>query len=146
MRERSKNVPESLRFPIDDLKVKYGDHFNGTVVMMLAFADYCGFEEIELYGIDFSSDEEYARRNQFYWMMGFLSARGVKITISPGGYMSDTCTTYMYEDDGLSYIRHFKTKAAEQIAEDERNISALEIRKAYMRGVNDTCAKFERRY
>jgi len=39
-----------------------------------------------------------------------------------------------------------KQKAANQIAEDEQTISGLEIRKAYMRGVNDTCAKFERRY
>ena len=145
MKQVTEDVPNSITFPIENLVHKYGKHFNGTVVMMLAFAYMQGYNDIELYGIDFSSDDEYSRRNQFYYMMGYLSALGVKITVCPGGYMQDTCTTYMYEDDGLTYLRQIKKGAAEQLAQDDENIKALAERKAYMRGVSDTIARFERR-
>lgn len=145
MKQGTDDVPNSVTFPIEKLINKYGKHFNGTVVMMLAFAHMQGYKDISLYGIDFSNDEELSRRNQFYWMMGYLSALGVKITICPGGYMNDTCTTYMYEDDGLTYIRDMKQRATDQLIEDESNIKALQERKAYMRGVSDTLARIERR-
>lgn len=146
MRESHDDIPNSRRLPINELIKRFGPHFNGTVVMMLAFAAIEGFKNIDLYGVDMSSEEEYSRRNQFYYMMGYLSAQGYKINICPGGYLNSECKTYMYESDDLDYLKDIKQRAANQIAEDEQTISGLEIRKAYMRGVNDTCAKFERRY
>jgi hypothetical protein len=145
MREIDKTISKSKRFPIEDLISMFGKHFNGTVPMILAFAALEGYEDISLYGIDFSSDDEYSRRNQFYYLMGYLSAIGVKIHISPGGYMFDTCATYMYEDDGKAYINDIKNRAKDQLIEDESNILALRERKAYFRGVSDTIANIERR-
>jgi hypothetical protein len=145
MKDHTDDVYKSVAFPIQDLIDVFGKHFNGTVPMILAFAALEGYEDISLYGIDFSSDDEFSRRNQFYWLMGYLSAIGVKITICPGGYMNDTCATYMYEDDGKAYINDIKNRAKDQLTEDESNIMALRERKAYMRGVSDTIANIERR-
>jgi hypothetical protein len=147
MKEKRKAVPMSQRFPIERLIEAYGKRFNGTVAMMLAFAALPDFNatEIELYGVDFSSDDEYSRRNMFYWLMGYLTARGIKITICPGGYMSDECTTYMYEDDGKAYLRDLKRRMEEQAGKDQHDAAILNERKIYARAVLDTIAQFERR-
>jgi len=146
MRERSASVPNSLRFPIEDLIVKHGKHFNGTISMMLGFAAMQGYKDIELYGIDFSSDDEYSMRNQFFYIMGYLSGQGYKIKVCPGGYMVDTCSTYMYEDDRKSFITESRKRMKEQTAQDEATIRALNERKMYTKGVMDTLEKIERRY
>lgn len=146
MKDVHPDVPKSKRFPIDSLIQKYGNRFNGTVVMMLAYAAMDGYEDIDLYGIDMSTDEEYSRRNMFYWMLGYLEAAGVKVTICPGGYMSTTCPTYCYDDNGQAYLDDMRRRAQDQVTEDESNIRALGERKAYMRGVLDTVGRFERRH
>jgi len=145
MRERHDDIPCSAAFPIDELVETFGKRFNGTVAMMLGFAHMCGFTNIELYGVDFSSDEEYSRRNMFYWLMGYLSALGDKITICPGGYMNDTCSTYMYELDDLEYIRDIRSRIKEQMRDDEKMLAALKGREQYAKGVFETLNLIERR-
>jgi hypothetical protein len=145
MREKSDAVPFSIKFPIDVLVKRFGHKFNGTVAMMLAFAYIRGFKVIELYGVDFSSDEEYSRRGMFQWLMGYLTASGIKIVIAPGGYLTDSCATYMYEDDGKTYLRDLKKRMEEQVAKDAHDAAILNERKIYARAVLDTIAQFERR-
>jgi len=144
MKSSVHEVPKSVTFPIHDLIDMFGKHFNGTVPMILAFAALEGYEDISLYGIDFSNDEEASRRNHFYWLMGYLSAIGIKIHICPGGYMNDTCATYMYEDDGKAFIEDNKMRASDKMKEYEQNIMSMREARAYMRGVLDTTAKIER--
>jgi len=145
MRERHDDIPCSAAFPIDELVETFGKRFNGTVAMMLGFAHMCGFTNIELYGVDFSSDDEYSRRNMFYWLMGYLSALGDKITICPGGYMQDTCVTYMYELDDMEYMRDMRNKLKEQMKDDSKMLQMLHNREQYSKGVFDTLDLIERR-
>ena len=146
MKDKREDVPNSERFPIDLLEAAYGKRFNGTVVMMLAYAGLRNYENIELYGVDFSSDDEYARRNMFYWMMGYLSAQGYKIEICPGGYLKDTCATYAYEVEDNQFIADIKKRMSEQVEEDEKIMDGLVKRKWYVKGVFDTLDKVGRRY
>lgn len=141
----NENIPNSIAFPVEKIINGFGKHFNGTVVMILAFAALEGYKTIDLYGVDFSSDYEESMRDQFYYILGFLSAKGVKVNIYPGGFLQSECATYMYEDKGLSYIEDIKKRASEKMNEYEHNITAMREGLAYMRGVHDTALKIERR-
>jgi hypothetical protein len=146
MKEASKEVPKSVRFPIEKLVSKYGRRFNGTMVMMLAFAHMEGFKEIEIYGIDFNSDEEPGRKMMFLWMMGYLTALGISLRIADGSYLMDTCPTYSYEDNGRAYLDAMKSAVKNQYTELDHNIRAMSEQRAYVKGVVDTVETFTRRY
>jgi hypothetical protein len=139
-------IPNGERFPIEELEKNYGKRFNGTVVMILAYAIMRGYEEIWLYGVDFSADAEYSRRNMFYWMMGFATAVGAKIVIPEGGLLYDTCKTYAYEDDGKDYLRYMRNRLESQTANDQENLIIARERIAYSRGVMETLNQVERRH
>lgn len=146
LRHEKLSLPKSRTFPIKEIEKAYGKHFNGSIVMMLAFAALQGYKTIDLYGVDFSSDYEGSMRDQFYYMVGLLSAQGYGINIYPGGYLNLECKTYMYDDDELSYLRDITKRASDKVKEYEYNISSIREGLAYMRGVVDTAAKIERRY
>jgi hypothetical protein len=142
-------IPEILhnrRFPIEDLVNTFGKRFNGTVVMMLAFAYLEGYRDIWLYGIDFSSDAEYSRRNMFYWIMGYIAGKGAKITIPEGGLLSDTCQTYSYENSGTEYIEKIRSDAIAETNGDMERMMVLRERLGYKNGTLDVLSQIERRH
>ena len=146
MRKQTKAVKMSETFPIDQLIRCYGHRFNGTVMMMLGFGAIRGFKDISLYGVDFSSPEEYSRRVMFMWLVGYLSAQGIKITFAPGGYLQDECATYMYEDDGLTYLRAEKQNIVDNIAHIKAEVAKGERLLANLSGRNEQLEEIMRRY
>lgn len=145
MRKKTPGVKMSVEFPIDELIARFGHRFNGTVIMMLGLAAIRGYKDIELYGVDFSSDDERERRVMFMRLVGYLDALGYKITFAPGGFLVDDCPTYMYEDDGLTYLRETRKRATAIYEDINAQIKELEIRRAYEKGIADATAQFERR-
>lgn len=139
-------IRNSRRFPIEKLIDRFGRRFNGTVVMILAFAFLEGYRDIELYGCDFSSEAELSRRNFFYWMMGHLSALGCRITIPDGGLLRDECATYSYEPESRDYITYIRDKLDRQTANDEQSLFTMFERRGYAKGVRETLNQIERRY
>jgi hypothetical protein len=104
MQEVDDRVPNSNRFPLDEIKMflagaEYG-MFTSTAAQSLALALYLGYEHIEVYGVDLSSNTEYA-----YQLPGWLYWVGVaKAMIGPGlvlksGLQHFTNRVYGYEGE-----------------------------------------------
>lgn len=144
LRDERKDVRNSRRFPIEELEKRFGKVFNGTVVMMLAFAHMQGYRDITLYGVDFASPDEVARRAFFMYVMGKIEGMGSTVGISSGSHLVKECPTYQYDDAGDDYLRDIEERAREQMDADERAMDGLKARTAYMRGVIDTLAKTRR--
>jgi hypothetical protein len=146
MKEAHPEVAKSIRFPIERIEKIFGKRFNGTVAMILGYAFLMGHRDIWLYGIDISTNAEYARRNMFYWLMGFLTGQGCKITIPEGGLLRDTCKTYVYEDDEKGYLEYIRNRVRAQTGDDLEQMIVRRERIQYQRGVEETLEQIERRY
>lgn len=85
MQEADERVPNSCRYPMDEIRMSIGaarfGQFTSTVTMAIALGLYLGYETIELWGVDLSSNTEYA-----YQQPGFLFWSGVAAGIIGDGY------------------------------------------------------------
>lgn len=69
-------------FPANDLINKYGHVFGSSIVWMIAAAIEQGYEEINIFGCDMATHEEYIdQRDTFFYMIGRAEAVGVKVNI-----------------------------------------------------------------
>ncbi len=87
------DIPNSVRYPIEELTQKFGQnpapdsegpqpYFTSTFSLMLALAIHEGYDEIHLYGIDLTSEEEYRyQRAGAEYLLGWAKALGVKVVI-----------------------------------------------------------------
>lgn len=140
------DIKNSVVFPIGLLISEFGRRFNGTMAMILGYAILEGHTDIWLYGVDMATDAEYSRRNFFYWLMGYATAKGVSITIPGGSFLYDTCATYSYEPSGVEYIDFIRQKLEVQTKNDEAALAMMHERHGYAQGVKETLEQIERRH
>lgn len=81
MMERDERVPNSKKYPLDDVlsMVPY-NYLRSTPAMALALAVWLGYQHIELYGSELSSNTEYGYQavNYAFWI-GFAHGRGIDL-------------------------------------------------------------------
>lgn len=99
MQEHYDDVPSSVKYPLDEIiktllpnitrevlgKVEQVKHFTSSAAYAIALAIYQGYEQIEIYGVEMTSDTEYVRqRDGVTFWLGIAIGRGVKVvTHSP---------------------------------------------------------------
>jgi hypothetical protein len=127
MQEVDPDVPDSLKYPLDEICEKYlGNikmvkdgkeydfrYFTSTFPYALALAIHLGYETIEIYGVELSNGTEYIyQRNCFTgWMM--LASQHAKIKMHCGWSMYDD-PMYGYEGDRIALeLEFFKTDVKE---------------------------------
>ena len=73
------SVPTSKAFPLDKM---HSDFFTNSIAYMLAYAEYKGATEIDIYGVSMKDPKEYLTQKYSldYWL-GYVRGRGVKVTI-----------------------------------------------------------------
>ena len=120
LQEMDTRIPNGMRFPLDEIKqsipsAQYGQ-FTSTVSMALALGLYMGYETIELWGVDLSSNTEYAYQQMgFVFWVGVASAMlGDKFKLHCGlqhfstrlyGYDGDTQIDRNYFSDRVEFFR-----------------------------------------
>ena len=136
---KASNVYYRNDFPIDKLAAKYGEIFNSSMTMILAYAVDQGYEYIDLYGIDNALENEYMKyRPQFLYMLGIAKGNGVKINVSKGSLILTPAKRYCYEKDH----KQEKIDAMElDYIENQKRVDELRMRGEWMRGAIDS-AKF----
>src|SRR3972149_3673472 len=87
------DVPASVKYPLDEIcetllpniarksgkPVKY---FTSSAAYALALAIYKGYQEIEICGVEMTSDTEYfAQRDGVTFWLGIATGRGIKVTL-----------------------------------------------------------------
>jgi hypothetical protein len=84
MHETMEDIPQSVKFPREELREKFDDYYMSTVGFMLALAIHEGFEEIHVYGVDMVGDDEYGHQKEnAAFFIGFAKGAGIKVYIPP---------------------------------------------------------------
>ncbi len=90
------DIPSSFEYPLFDV-IRYTgvDYFTNTIDYMIAFAIYCGFKEINLYGVNMATNSEYAyeKPGVDFWI-GYALGKGIKVN-----YESKWSTMLRSRDD-----------------------------------------------
>ncbi len=76
-------VPDSVRYPLEEvLQLVPYRYLRSSPAMALALAIYLGYDEIQLYGSELSSNTEYAYQatNYAFWI-GFAHGRGIDLRL-----------------------------------------------------------------
>ncbi len=148
MQERDDRVPNSVRYPMDEIcltipaaKPAGEPFFTSSAAMALALALYLGYETIEVYGVDLSSGTEY-QYQQLCWLYWCGVARAM---IGDGfkmmsGEQHVTARVYGYQGEVQIDRAYFAERAA--MLEDE--YKAQEVEQAKVRAkLADCLAQFD---
>jgi hypothetical protein len=145
MKEVDALIPLSERFPIEELYDMFGHIFNGSMEMILAFSWLMGYNTIELYGIDFATDDEVNRRMMFMYCKGKIEGMGGRVIISPGSQLIDVCKTYQYDPDDNFYLTDMINRASTLLQSDMQESALLEKRIEGYRGALQVAKEIKRR-
>lgn len=99
MAQKWPEIPNSVRFPIEEVVARFGKYITNSISMQMAFALHLGFGEIHLYGVDMSAgtEWEYQRPNAEYFI-GMAVGMGVKVYIPGESDLVKTLFMYAYEE------------------------------------------------
>ncbi len=105
MQDKVPEIPMSCRYPIDEVKKEFyiptmGNslYITNTVAFMFALAYLQGYREIETYGVWMEHETEYNnQRTNLEYYIGYLTAKGVKITLHAGEVLK-AAFLYAYEE------------------------------------------------
>lgn len=103
MIDHNKEVPKSVKFPIDVITEKYRRYHTTSITYMLAWAYHSFIEtgkpyHVGMYGIHMASREEYTEQRPCceYWL-GRMEGAGMDILMAPGGSVLTSNGLYGYE-------------------------------------------------
>lgn len=78
------DIPNSIRYPIENYLDTFGRYAMSSFAFMMGFAILEGFERIELYGFEMATDSEYFyQRANAEYMIGQALGRGIEVYIPP---------------------------------------------------------------
>lgn len=124
MQEQYAEVPESVRYPKDEILDMLGDRDNhfltSSVPQAMALAAYLGiYNRVEIYGVAMETNTEYQfqREGVSFWL-GYLKGKGIDV------YFADpTFHAPLYGYEGEVFIKY--ERFAERIAELTPNLDAI---------------------
>ncbi len=88
MQDKYKDIPSSIKFPVDEIVMKYGYYFCSTISYVMLWAYEVGYKIIGLYGFELYQSEEYVfQRSNFYFWMGWLKEKGIIFRYSPNSHL-----------------------------------------------------------
>lgn len=121
MQKEWPDVPNSVRFPLEEYINVFGRYATSTAAMMLGLMYLLGYERIEIYGIELASDTEYGhQRPCFEYVLGVLHGKGIEVWVDPASALLQG-PLYGYQDTSIG----FRTQI-----EMRRNLAKKEMQKA----------------
>lgn len=137
MFETEPDIPMSRRYPMERMIERFGQdgkpYLTSTFSYQIAMAIDEGYDEIQIFGIDLSSEEEYRyQRAGAEYLLGYAKALGIKIVLpqdcpllkSPlyGKYTAEEAKT-LFTDEQISHrLQELNQQKAQTIA----NLNAIE--------------------
>lgn len=99
MQNQWPQIPNSERYPIEDIVQKFGRYFTNTVSYEIALAISMGFKEIHVYGVDMAVGSEYThQRASCEFFLGIAAGMGIKIFVPGSADLLKTRFLYAYEE------------------------------------------------
>ena len=143
------SVKYSESFPIDALVKKYGKIFNNSMTMLLGYAYQCGYDHIELYGVDLADPDGYEKyRANFLYLLGYGRGEGRNIIISDGSLLMRGDLTYCYESPSIiqQRVNEKKHDMIRRLEEKQQEREAVSQQAAYLRGALEMMGELQRFY
>jgi hypothetical protein len=98
MIDKFEDIPNAVRYPIEEMTKQFGDYFYSTISYMIALAIAEGFEEIGLWGIDLAHDTEYQyQKPSAEYLLGIARGLGITIHLPPQSALLKGVYRYGYD-------------------------------------------------
>ena len=82
MQDVTREIKNSVRYPIEDIIADFGPYLTSSVAYMLALAIHEKFDEIRLFGVDMATKMEFShQRDGCEYLIGIARGRGMTVTI-----------------------------------------------------------------
>jgi len=107
MQQEWPEIPNSKRFPIEEVTKYFGMYITNSIAMQFAYALTQGFGEIQLWGIDMSHGTEWAyQRPNCEYFIGMAIGLGVKVLVPDESDLLKTLYIYAYgERDKNAFVK-----------------------------------------
>lgn len=113
MQNTFREIPTSVRYPLEDVIELGGQYLTNTPAMMVALSILMGYERIEVYGIEMAhaSEYQYQKPCMEYWL-GIAKGLGIEVVLP------QTCSLlrgnlYAYEDLRAADVTYFNYRKGE---------------------------------
>lgn len=115
MIEKFADIPNAVRYPIEEMVKSFGDYFYSTISYMIALGIYEGFEEIGIWGVDLAHDSEYEyQKPSAEYFLGLAIGYGIKVHLPAQTALLKGLYRYGYQqmpsNDDLQWISVYKTR------------------------------------
>lgn len=139
LREMAKTIPVYLkdeppagwpvnakRFPIEQMDAEFGTYWASGPSYMVALAMVEGYDEIHVYGIHLSTQQEYIeQRSNFEHLLGIARGRGIKVVMAEDSPVMKHGWRYGYEPRPERKPSEYEIELAQVAKEKNALISAL---------------------
>jgi hypothetical protein len=93
-----KDVPGSVRYPIEEVIDLVGQYLTSSASYMIALAILMGYKQMALFGFEMSHDSEYGyQKPSAEYLIGFAKGKGIEVLIPPNCALL-RANLYAYED------------------------------------------------
>lgn len=128
MQSHYPQYPSSVAYPIDEMILMFGKHFDVTISYMFALAIYENYEEIRLCGVMMEHETEYdLQKASVDYFVGWARGKGIKVIIPPESDVGKSYRLYGYQTpliiDKMSARRMAIAKELENIKQEQRRIN-----------------------
>ena len=144
MQDHYDEIPNSVKFPLDEMVALYGNYFTNTISYMMAQAIAEGYTDIALYGIDMAHDSEYGlQRPSVEYFVGVAIGKGIRVEIPQAADLMKVNYLYGYEEEkATAFDEKLKSREVElnaKLAQLDQQIAQLSTAREQFRGaVQDT--------
>jgi hypothetical protein len=146
MQEEFKQVPSSVRFPIEDIQKEFRTpegkiYFTSSISYILGHLYLLGYKRIEIYGFEMASNTEYAfQRPNASWMAGRLRARGIDIYTPPmSTFLSGK--VYAFEDNWVGWNQDMEVNQTKIISDQNKLNAEIDRKRGMYAAIMDTANK-----
>ena len=137
MQDKFYDVPNSVRYPIEEAYDLSHGYLTSSFAYMMSLAILMGYERIEIYGFDMSHDSEFGDQKPCAeYLIGKAEGLGVQV------YLPPVCpllrgNLYAYEDLRAADHTYFVVRLEALEKEFERHIGEVNYRKGHMDAIQD---------
>lgn len=141
-------LPKAKLYPLEEIKVRFGNYFTSSIAYMIALAIHEGAKEIGIWGISMLADEEYARQRpcvEYY--IGIAQGMGINVVIAEESPVLRAERMYAFEYCELSAEIAQMTREIDASVE-KANSAKFEANceAAYRKGMKDMLSCIHRRF
>jgi len=151
LQKKREDIPNGVEFPfyeiikwMEDKGFKGSKYFTNSISYFVMFAAFLGFKHISIYGVDMSTDSEYAfQKSSAEYMIGLCEGMGIEVYIPPASELLKCNQLYALESSNklrvwvktqIGELKKRNQHFAQQQIQAQQAAHQAEIAQAEIRG------------